>query len=667
LTFKLLVQEIITLAEQVLPLDKARAQDLDAWAGLHGWDISDVDCQQFIARQAVLNALIRQTVPGVAPLAFPTPLDALNISVPRSICDTVRAQSTRTPIFNFWGELYSALIPQAQRRRLGQFWTDPSIAEWMITWLLQAQPRSLVDVGCGAGNFLLQAAQSGNSVTPQLYGCEISPLLLNVTRAAFLTQGNRVSSNMPILIAQNYLDTALPVTADAIICNPPYTRHHHIAPATKDALQRFFKRHLQIDVSRQGTLAFFFLLKLIVEMPEGARGAVIVPMEVLDARYGKVARHILCQHTTLSAIIVFSPQMNAFPKVEVGATILLFTKGKKKENLVRHLTLHAMPTTVQLLECLESTQKHWPFGSLVLQSQSEMMDIPKWFSIAAPAYSNSDEPHRGLVVPLKALARVVRGIATGANDFFILSTEQVRRYALEPFVVRTVHRNREIQDIILDETRWQALADAGKRVWLLYLNNEDVNPYPALCDYLERGKKQGYHHRRLVQTRKQWYLMEQREIPPIFFTILTRGKPRFILNRANVRPVNMFSLIYPNRYILDAEAVEILWVLLNSHFSLARLQSVSRTYGGNTLKVEPRELDNLPVINPLALGEDTRATLKKWIDDFYQHQQTSILMHQVNTLVDELLCASPNLERSSSIPLQLHLLEKPELYHWNQP
>lgn len=98
-------------------------------------------------------------------------------------------------------------------------------------------------------------------------------------------------------------------------------------------------------------------------------------------------------------------------------------------------------------------------------------------------------------------------------------------------------------------------------------------------------------------------------------------------------------------------------MLLNSNFSLSRLHSVSRTYGGNTLKVEPRELDSLPVINPLALPERTRHEVKTWIDDFYRHRQVSVLIHLVDQLVENLLVAGTTSANRSSLPIQLRLLQ----------
>jgi hypothetical protein len=198
-----------------------------------------------------------------------------------------------------------------------------------------------------------------------------------------------------------------------------------------------------------------------------------------------------------------------------------------------------------------------------------------------------------------------------------------------------VHRNREVRDLVIDREGWQALSDEGRRVWLLYLNGED--PEPHVRDYIARGEALGYNLRSLVRKRRRWYAMERREVPAIFFTLLTRGNPRFILNRAGVRPINMFLLIYPDRRIIDGGAVELLWALLNSRFSISRLHSISRTYGGSTLKVEPREMDNLPVIDPLGLPDEIRRQLLARISDYHHHRQARRLLDQVEEVLGRFL------------------------------
>jgi hypothetical protein len=101
---------------------------------------------------------------------------------------------------------------------------------------------------------------------------------------------------------------------------------------------------------------------------------------------------------------------------------------------------------------------------------------------------------------------------------------------------------------------------------------------------------------------------------------------------------------------------------LNSTFSLSRLHSVSRTYGGNTLKVEPRELDNLPVINPLALPIEYRQSIKGAIDDFYHHRDATVLVREIDALIDTLLNSETVTQYRSSLPMQLQLLESRKKY-----
>jgi adenine-specific DNA-methyltransferase len=646
--------ELQRSAERWLPAIRERLEgkSLAPWFELHGWASANEKAHLLVARQAVLLGLIRRSFPHLD--LFKTPLDGLTATIASEI--SVDLDGDIVTEFNFWGQLYNAVIPQADRRRIGQFWTSELIADWMTAWLLECGPKQIADIGCGSGSFLCKAAGPilERQLATTLYGCDTSPLILNVARA------NLASQRLPLLrlVLQDYLANPLPSAVDAVICNPPYTRHHHVPPALKDKMQSFFRARFHLTVSRQATMASYFLLKMIAELPEGGHAAIILPMEVLDARYGNTAKAVLCRETILSAIIHFSPEMNAFAKVDVGASILLFRKGSEDGNRVKHLTVRELPTTGQLLGVLNREEPHQPeFGSLIIQPQRELANVSKWFAITSALLVPSELERNGLVVPLKQLAHVMRGIATGANAFFALSTSEVAERSLERFVVRTIQRNREIQDIVLDEASWEELSDEGKRVWLLYLNRTAIPNDPYLRTYILEGEARGFHQRSLVSTRKPWCSMEQRRIPPIFFTILTRGNPRFILNRAGVRPLNMFSLLYPKREIVESDCTEILWALLNSDFSLSKLHSVSRTYGGNTLKVEPRELDNLPVLNPLAFPEDAREHFESIIADLETHRRTDVFMREVNRLVQSVLTTTTPAPGTAVAPKQLQLME----------
>ena len=216
---KTMIEQLDAIAKETLQRVQQRSDDAEiiAWSELHGWDPSDVESHRLLARQALLNAVIRQIFPALT--FYRTPFDF--VSVPDMLVSRICEMAQRSHAFNFWGELYSILIPQPHRRWVGQFWTDGCIADWMVAWLLQFRPRMLADVGCGAGNFLIKAAQylQGGHPATRLYGFDVSSLLLNVTQAAFAT----AHLPLPELTVKNYLESSLPADADAIICNPPYT------------------------------------------------------------------------------------------------------------------------------------------------------------------------------------------------------------------------------------------------------------------------------------------------------------------------------------------------------------------------------------------------------------------------------------------------------------
>jgi adenine-specific DNA-methyltransferase len=113
--------------------------------------------------------------------------------------------------------------------------------------------------------------------------------------------------------------------------------------------------------------------------------------------------------------------------------------------------------------------------------------------------------------------------------------------------------------------------------------------------------------------------MEQRDPAPIYFTYLSRKKSRFIYNQAGVLALNVFLCIYPVPAISQDETMmKALLAVLNSLVAKDSLRYVGRTYGGDTIKIEPREMDRLPVLNPLGLAPHEREKLAEFFDRLCQ-------------------------------------------------
>ena len=198
-------------------------------------------------------------------------------------------------------------------------------------------------------------------------------------------------------------------------------------------------------------------------------------------------------------------------------------------------------------------------------------------------------------VPLSEFARVVRGIASGANDFFFLTSEQIRQHGLDKkYFKRAIGRTRDCRQEKLIPDDIEALDNAGRPTWLLSIGKQSKEELPAsLRNYIETGERLGLHERSLIKTRRPWYRMEERSVPGLLFAYLGRRECRFIENCAGVVPLTGFLCVYPWKD--SSEYRDKLWRALNHPQTTANLIFVGKSYGGGAIKVEPRQLDSLEI------------------------------------------------------------------------
>ena len=94
--------------------------------------------------------------------------------------------------------------------------------------------------------------------------------------------------------------------------------------------------------------------------------------------------------------------------------------------------------------------------------------------------------------------------------------------------------------------------------------------------------------------------MERRTPPPLLFAYLGRRNSRFVRNRAGVVPLTCFLCVYPHPQVGDR--VDSLWRVLNAPETIRNLRLVGKSYGGGAIKVEPRNLERLPIPDHLAVS-----------------------------------------------------------------
>ncbi len=511
------------------------------------------------------RARVRVPRPENLRRAFARVLDALDVDVGDP------AWSDGTDVV---GKAYESLLDAHNRRRRGQFFTPFWAGEVMTGWLFDEPLDLLLDPGCGSGSLLIPAATHPHRSGARLLGLDIDSLAIQM---AEVNRRIRAITDLHLRRA-DFLRSHLADRPDGVICNPPYSRHHTLAASEKNAIHAGFERRLGRSFSRRAGLHVLFLVRALEMSAPLARLAFIAPSDWLDVGYGRAAKDFLLEQANIEALVLLDDSI-FFDGVRTRAAITLIQKrdsasaGRKTTQLIR--VQAELPEPGGLLEKLK-------------RGEGE--------EVAVSATSKWSRPARRLAAPserLGAVARVRRGVATGCNEFFVLS--QRRRLELGISILDIRHciaSPRYVDGTEISIEMLQALPDDVPR-WILHRFDPKVEDLTdALADYLRVGKARGIHERHLPRCRTPWFAPERRGECPILFTYLNRHRPRFVRNRAQAIPLNNWLIVEPAEGV-DADE---LWKRLNAPEILARLEENARSYGQGLWKLEPSELTEISIM-----------------------------------------------------------------------
>lgn len=474
------------------------------------------------------------------------------------------------------------IIPAAGpgRRALqdkGQFWTPDWVAEAMLAYVLGHRPQTLFDPAVGPGTFFAASRRLGFS--GRFAGYENDAAALD----AAIENGLSHSDLENITVADFFNMPA--AQYPAIISNPPYIRHHRIPAGLKARLQTETRARLGLEIDGRAGLHVYFFIRCLQQLAPGGRLIFIVSSDLCEGVFARRLWSWVSAHYRLRAVATFASDAAPFPGVDTNALIVAL-ENTPPESHFAWACVHTRDARA-LSRFLSAPEAAEADDTLSVVQRETAEAIATGLSRPPPAITT------GGGVRLGALACVMRGIATGANDFFLLTQAQLRRHGLsEKWFVRAVGRTRDCPVEILTRERLDHLEAEGRPTWLLDLPARPMAELPAAVQaYLAGGERQGLPQRPLIAQRKLWYRMEQRKVPPILFAYLGRRACRFILNQAGALPLTGFLCVYPN---LDRVSdVTEFWKLLNTPECLEGLAAVGKSYGAGAIKVEPRALENL--------------------------------------------------------------------------
>ena len=371
-----------------------------------------------------------------------------------------------------------------------------------------------------------------------------------------------------------------------MICNPPYVRHHHITLDRKLRLRYLAEQSSGIRFDGLSGLYCYFMAIAHCWLKTGGIAGWLIPAEFMDVNYGSALKSYLLNQVTLLRIHRFDPDDVQFQDALVSSAVAWYRNEK--------------PTADYNVEFTFGGTLNEPKISRLIPAKA-LHHEKKWNGLPLHGTKNSEGG-----ATLSSLFTIKRGIATGANNFFILAKDQILRNELPmKFFIPILPgpRNLPSDEILADA---EGNPDIEHPLFLLDCNFPEEYlkiQYPTLWRYLESGKS-SVAGRYICRTRNPWYGQEKRLPSQFICTYMGRGNSkknhpfRFILNHSRAVVPNVYLLLYPKPFFANALSREPnlarrVWELLNQ-IQPETLLHEARVYGGGLYKLEPKELANVP-------------------------------------------------------------------------
>lgn len=488
-----------------------------------------------------------------------------------------------------------------ERNRWGQFATPPELAADILSCVHElfedgSEPIRFLDPGVGSGSFysaLLQCTAADRIQNAS--GIELDPVVAQVARHLWAKSGLTV-------VEGDFTLQPPRLEFNLVVSNPPYIRHHHLTSEQKERMRAVLRQRLGFAPSGLAGMYVYFLLLADAWLEPGGFGAWLVPSEFLDVNYGEALRRYLSEHVSLLRLHRFAPSDVQFSDALVSSAVVIFRKRRPAGE--HRVTLSFGGSLARPEHVSERT-------SMQLAADS------KWAQpgCGAAAVRNHDE-----CSVLGDLFSIKRGLATGANNFFILDEEEAVLLGIAGRCTRPILPSPRYlrEDVILADP--DGFPQVNPRLHLIDTDlDEDTirRLYPKFWDYLQEGIAQGVNEGYLASRRSPWYSQEKRPPAPFLCTYMGRtGKGRsafrFLWNRSLATAHNVFLLLYPK-----PELQEFLGQSSDRHQAVfdalrqieaTEITAGGRVYGGGLHKVEPRELGRISVrIGPVGLKKARRS------------------------------------------------------------
>jgi adenine-specific DNA-methyltransferase len=500
--------------------------------------------------------------------------------------------STSHIINNSPETIYTQSIPLEHRKKFAQFFTPFSIAELLAKWLLGNEKlQTVLEPAFGLGIFARTLLSKKNDI--RIKGFEIDNVILEQAKKEF--SGTEKIN----LLLEDYMYNDWNNKYDGIICYPPYFKFHDY---DNKSILKEIERHLKCKLNGFTNLYTLFLLKSIHQLKPNGRCAYIIPSEFLNSDYGKLVKQYLITTGALRHIIVFNFEENVFDDALTTACIVLCANDDKTDK-VQFANIQSVKD-LNVIENLIAVYPQYSENSKTY-SFSELNPEIKWKTYYQPQNGHKFKN----LVPFSTYAKVVRGIATGANDYFTFNRSKAQKYKIgEEYLLPCICHCVDVKGNVFTQSDFEELKHNDRNVFLINAVNADNE---NIAKYLFKGEQEQINKKFLTASRNPWYSLEKRSPAPIWVSVFNRNGLRFVRNEAGVSNLTTFHCIYPQTDMFSDVSVDLLFAYLLTDTARQIFEDNSREYGNGLQKFEPNDLNKGMMLDLGKISKSSKQKIEK--------------------------------------------------------
>jgi adenine-specific DNA-methyltransferase len=515
---------------------------------------------------------------------------------------------------------YAASVSLAHRKKFAQFFTPLPIAEVLTQWLMgNPHLQSVQEPAFGLGLFSRLLLSKKRDLSIKAF--EIDPVILATAKKCFEDVPNVE------IFPHDYMENDWQNKYDGIICNPPYFKFHDY---NNKMILKTVEEKLHCSLTGFTNLYTLFLLKSLYQLKANGRCAYLIPSEFLNSNYGEVVKSYLLQTGMLRHITVINFSENVFDDALTTASIILCENGKQSDT-VKFSHVQSLPDLQNISQVLSGHTHHLSLEKTI--KVSELQPDIKWRAY----YQGQNGEQFKHLVPFSTYAKVVRGIATGSNDYFTFTQSKALKFSIDKkFLLPCICKAVDARNTFFTQFDFDALRKKDKKIYLFNAENSDDE---FVLQYIKKGESEGIDRAFLTSCRTPWYALERRPPAPIWVGVFNRTGLRFVRNEANIANLTAFHCVYPQSAgLVHGIDLDLLFAYLLTDTARQILTDNSREYGDGLQKFEPNDLNKGMMLDIAMLPQSDKKeifTLYRKFQEYEKLGKSSKHIEKVDGIIKE--------------------------------